>query len=67
MVALMALTSLMAGRLDEGLRGELRGGIKAGSGDITWHLGGWRPGDVGWPEAMRRSGNGPPAWGRGWS
>jgi hypothetical protein len=29
---------LVAGRLDEGLRGELRGGIKAGSEDLTWHL-----------------------------
>jgi hypothetical protein len=34
----MALTPLMAGRLDEGLRGELRGGIKAGSEDLAWHL-----------------------------
>jgi hypothetical protein len=34
----MALTSLMAGRLDEGLGGELRGGIKAGSEDLAWHL-----------------------------
>jgi hypothetical protein len=34
----MALTSLMAGRLDEGLRGGLRGGIKAGSEDLAWHL-----------------------------
>jgi hypothetical protein len=34
----MALTPLMVGRLDEGLRGELRGEIKAGSEDLTWHL-----------------------------
>jgi hypothetical protein len=34
----MALTPLMAGRLDEGLRGELKGEIKAGSEDLTWHL-----------------------------
>jgi hypothetical protein len=28
----------MAGRLDERLRGKLRGGIKAGSEDLAWHL-----------------------------
>jgi hypothetical protein len=33
----MALTPLMAGRLDEGLRGKLRGGITAGSEDLAWH------------------------------
>jgi hypothetical protein len=34
---------LMAGRLDEGLRSEIKGEIKAWSEDLTWHLevGGW--------------------------
>jgi hypothetical protein len=35
--AVMALTPLMAGRLDEGLRGKLRGGIKVWSEDLAWH------------------------------
>jgi hypothetical protein len=34
----MALTPLMAGWLDEGLRGEIKRGIKAGSEDLAWHL-----------------------------
>jgi hypothetical protein len=34
-LAVIVLTSLMAGRLDEGLRG---GGIKAWSEDLAWHL-----------------------------
>jgi hypothetical protein len=28
----------MAGRLDEGLRSEIKGGIMAWSEDLTWHL-----------------------------
>jgi hypothetical protein len=35
----IALTPLMAGRLDEGLRSEIKGGgIKAWSEDLAWHL-----------------------------
>jgi hypothetical protein len=39
----MALTPLMVGRLDEGLRGEIKRGIKAWSEDLAWHpeVGGW--------------------------
>jgi hypothetical protein len=36
--AVMALTPLMAERLDGGLRVELRGGIKVGNEDLAWHL-----------------------------
>jgi hypothetical protein len=46
----MALTPLMVGRLDDGLRSEIKGEIKALSEDLAWHLkvggraawGGWR-------------------------
>jgi hypothetical protein len=46
----ISLTPLMVGRLDEGLRSEFKGGIKAQSEDLAWHLevggraawGGWR-------------------------
>jgi hypothetical protein len=39
----IVLTPLMMGRLDEGLRGEIKGGIKAWSEDLAWHpeVGGW--------------------------
>jgi hypothetical protein len=51
----MALMPLMAGRLDEGLGGELRGGTKVRSEDLAWHLvvggraarcGQWRRGEA---------------------
>jgi hypothetical protein len=32
------LNTIDGGRLDEGLRGEIKGGIKAWSEDPTWHL-----------------------------
>jgi hypothetical protein len=35
--AVMVLTPLMVGRLDEGLKGEIKGGIKAWSEDLAWH------------------------------
>jgi hypothetical protein len=34
----IALMPLMAGRLDEGLRSEIKGGIKAWSEDLAWLL-----------------------------
>jgi hypothetical protein len=34
----IALMPLMAGRLDEGLRSEIKGGIKAWNEDLAWHL-----------------------------
>jgi hypothetical protein len=34
----MALMPLMAGRLDDGLRSEIKGEIKALSEDLAWHL-----------------------------
>jgi hypothetical protein len=42
-LAIIAVMPLMAGRLDEGLRSEIKGEIKAWSEDLTWHLevGGW--------------------------
>jgi hypothetical protein len=43
----------MAGRLDEGLRG----GIKAWSQDLAWHLEVGGQARAGWLEATRRSGN----------
>jgi hypothetical protein len=44
------LNAIEGGRLNEGLRGELKGGIKVGSEDLAWYLdvggraahGGWR-------------------------
>jgi hypothetical protein len=44
------LNAIDGGQLNEGLRGKLKGGIKAGSEDLAWHLevggraaqGGWR-------------------------
>jgi hypothetical protein len=32
------LNAIDSGRLNEELRGELKGGIKAGSEDLAWHL-----------------------------
>jgi hypothetical protein len=32
------LNAIEGGRLNEGLRGRLKGGIKAGSEDLAWHL-----------------------------
>jgi hypothetical protein len=34
----MALTPLMVGRLDDGLRSEIKGEIKVLSEDLAWHL-----------------------------
>jgi hypothetical protein len=34
----IALMPLMAGQLDEGLRSEIKGGIKAWNEDLAWHL-----------------------------
>jgi hypothetical protein len=43
--------------------GEVKRGIKGGlKRHLRVELGG-----AGWPEATRRSGNGRPVWGRGWS
>jgi hypothetical protein len=53
----------MAGRLDEGLRGGIKGGggIKAWSQDLAWHLEVGGRARAGWLEVTRRSGNGRPA------
>jgi hypothetical protein len=61
----MALTLLMVGRLDDGLRSEIKGEIKALSEDLAWHLkvGGRVARVAGGDEWQRSAGGG----GRGWS
>jgi hypothetical protein len=61
------LNNIDGGQLNEGLRGGLKGRIKAGSEDLAWHL---EVGGRSVQGGQRRRGEaatGRPAWGRGCS